>query len=395
MQFARAPRHAEVAQSLLAAGRAYYCYCTPEELAAMREKAKAEGRSARYDGTWRDRDPKEAPPGVAPVIRLKAPQEGETVVDDRVQGRVTVANEQLDDMVLLRSDGTPTYMLSVVVDDHDMDITHVIRGADHLNNAFRQVQLYRACDWQIPAFAHVPLILGADGGKLSKRHGATALDAYGEMGYLPEAMRNYLLRLGWSHGDEEIIPTEHAIEWFDLPEVGRSPGRFDLAKLDAINAHYLRQADDERLTRLIEERLAAKLGPLDAARHQRLARGITSLKQRWKTLNELADAASFYVAPRPLALSDKAKALLTAESRALMQRLGVQLAALPAWGEAETEAAVRGFAEAEGLKVGQVAQPLRAALTGSNASPSMFEVMAVLGREETMARLGDVQRAAA
>jgi glutamyl-tRNA synthetase len=270
MQFERAARHAEVARTLLAQGRAYYCYCTPDELAAMREKAKAEGRSARYDGTWRDRDPKEAPAGVKPVIRLRAPQEGETVIEDRVQGRVTVANEQLDDMVLLRGDGTPTYMHSVVVDDHDMGITHVIRGADHLNNAFRQLQLYRACGWEAPEFAHVPLILGADGGKLSKRHGATALDAYSEMGYLPEAMRNYLLRLGWSHGDEEIIPTEKAIEWFDLDGVGRSPGRFDLAKLDAVNAHYLRQADDDRLIRVIEPRLTERAGELDPVRRERL-----------------------------------------------------------------------------------------------------------------------------
>ncbi len=395
MQSARAHHHAEVARALLANGRAYHCYCTPEELTAMREKAKAEGRSARYDGTWRDRDPSEAPPGVAPVIRLRAPQEGETVVEDRVQGRITVANGQLDDMVLLRSDGTPTYMLSVVVDDHDMDITHVIRGADHLNNAFRQVQLYRACDWHIPEFAHLPLILGPDGGKLSKRHGATALDAYGEMGYLPEAMRNYLLRLGWAHGDEEIISTEQAIAWFDLPDVGRSPARFDLAKLDSINGHHLRGADDERLTRLVEERLAGKLGSLDQPRRERLKRGMTSLKQRWKTLNELADAAAFYVAARPLALGDKAKGLLTPDARAMLARLSGHLAALPGWGEAETDASLRTFAEAEGVKVGQIAQPLRAALTGSNASPSVFEVMAVLGRDETLARIADVQRAAA
>ncbi|MBI3496912.1 MAG: glutamate--tRNA ligase [Proteobacteria bacterium] len=395
MQFARAQRHAEVARALLTDGKAYRCYCTQEELAAMREKAKAEGRSARYDGTWRDRDPKEAPPGVAPTIRLRAPQEGETAVEDRVQGQVTVANDQLDDMVLLRSDGTPTYMLSVVVDDHDMGITHVIRGADHLNNAFRQLQLYRACGWHVPEFAHLPLILGLDGSKLSKRHGATALDAYGELGYLPEAMRNYLLRLGWSHGDEETISTEDAIRWFDLPSVGRSPARFDLAKLDSINGHYLRHAEDERLALLVEQRLTGGGRGLDEVRRQRLRRGMASLKQRWKTLNELADASAFYVSPRPLVLSQKAASLLIPEARALLARLATVLAAVTQWEEAELERVVRSFAETEGMKIGQAAQPLRAALTGSIASPSLFEVMAVLGREESLARLADVQQAAA
>ena len=259
-QFAGAARHAEVARELIAKGRAYYCYCTPEELEAMRARARAEKRSVRYDGTWRDRDPSEAPPGVAPVIRLKAPQEGATTIRDLVQGEVTVENSELDDLILLRADGTPTYNLSVVVDDHDMGITQVIRGDDHLNNAFRQTQIYRALDWPVPEFAHVPLIHGPDGAKLSKRHGAVGVEAYREMGYLPEALRNYLMRLGWSHGDDEIISTEDAIRWFDIADVGRGAARFDQAKLDSINAHYIREADDVRLLGLIAERLEGALG---------------------------------------------------------------------------------------------------------------------------------------
>src|SRR5437764_6112777 len=259
-QFSRAAHHAEIARRLLAAGNAYHCYSTPEELEAMRERARAEGRSIGYDGTWRDRDPAEAPPGLAPVIRLKAPQEGATMIRDLVQGEVTVENSELDDLILLRADGTPTYNLSVVVDDHDMGITHVIRGDDHLNNAFRQTQIYRALDWLVPEFAHVPLIHGPDGAKLSKRHGAVGVEAYREMGYLPEALRNYLMRLGWSHGDDEIISTGDAIRWFDIRDVGRAAARFDQAKLDNINAHYIREADDARLLTLVAERLEARLG---------------------------------------------------------------------------------------------------------------------------------------
>src|SRR5215467_7327286 len=259
-QFARASRHAEVARQLLSAGQAYYCYCTPEELEAMRERARAEKRSVRYDGTWRDRNPSEAPPGVPPAIRLKAPQQGSTTIRDRVQGEVTVANTELDDLIILRADGTPTYNLSVVVDDHDMAITHVIRGDDHLNNAFRQTQIYRALDWPVPEFAHVPLIHGPDGTKMSKRHGAVGIDAYRDLGYLPEALRNYLLRLGWSHGDDEIISTEQAIAWFDLDAVGRAPARFDFAKLDNLNGYYIRIATDEQLSDLVARRLEHSLG---------------------------------------------------------------------------------------------------------------------------------------
>src|SRR5579875_2192380 len=304
-QFARAERHAAVARQLLGQGRAYYCFCTPAELAAMREKARAEKRSVRYDGTWRDRDPAQAPPGVAPAIRLKAPQTGATTIHDHVQGEVTVANSELDALIILRADGTPTYNLSVVVDDHDMGITHVIRGDDHLNNAFRQTQIYRALDWPVPEFAHVPLIHGPDGAKLSKRHGALGVNAYREMGYLPEALRNYLLRLGWAHGDDEIIPTEKAIEWFDLDAIGSSPARFDFVKLANLNGRYLREADDKRLATLTAERLERALErPLDAAERDRLERAMPGLKPRAKTLVELADNARFYVERRPLRLDD-------------------------------------------------------------------------------------------
>ena len=389
-QFARMERHGEVARELLARGRAYRCYCTPEELAEMREQARAEGRKRLYDGRWRERDPAEAPAGVDPVIRLKAPQEGETVIEDLVQGRVAVANAQLDDMVLLRADGTPTYMLSVVVDDRDMGVTHVIRGDDHLTNAFRQTQLFRAMDWDLPRFAHIPLIHGPDGAKLSKRHGALGIEAYREMGYLPEALRNYLLRLGWSHGDEEIISDAQAVAWFDLDAVGRSPARLDFDKLDSLNGHYIRAAEDARLVDLIAPRLAeAGLDTGREAARDRLARAMAGLKPRAKTIQDLAEQAAFYVAARPLALTPKAEKLLSEEARARLEALHGALAALPAWDEEGLEGAVRAFAEAESLKLGQVAQPLRAALTGSHVSPGIFEVMQVLGREEALARIMD------
>ena len=395
-QFSRARRHAEVARQLLAEGKAYYCYATPEELQAMREAQKAAGKPIRYDGRWRDRDPAEAPPGVAPVIRLKMPQTGETTVHDLVQGEVRVANEQLDDMVLLRGDGTPTYMLSVVVDDHDMGITHVIRGDDHLTNTFRQYQLYRAMGWKVPSFAHIPLIHGPDGTKLSKRHGALGVEAYREMGYLPEALRNYLLRLGWSHGDDEIISTEQAIEWFDLDAVGRSPARFDFNKLDSLNAHYIRAAEDDRLLGLIWPRIERRLGmSLDETGVERLRRGMAGLKQRAKTLNELAENALFYVRPRPLEPDAKATALLTPDAVRNLQALTARLEEISDWSAPALETAVRGMAEAQGVKLGQLAQPLRAALTGSTTSPPIFEVMEVLGRSESLARIGDVVGAAA
>ena len=386
LQSARMERHAEEAHRLVREGRAYYCYCSPEDLEAMRERARAEGRSVRYDGTWRDRDPKDAPPGVKPVIRLKAPQEGDTTIHDRVQGTVTVPNQQLDDLILLRADGTPTYNLSVVVDDHDMAITHVIRGDDHFTNAFRQTQIYRGLGWTAPEFAHVPLIHGPDGAKLSKRHGALGVDAYRDMGYLPEALRNYLLRLGWAHGDDEIISTAQAIEWFDLDAVGRAPARFDFAKLGSVNAHYLRARPDAELVALIEPRLGI---PLDAAQRERLAKAMAGLKPRASTLVELAEIAHFYVAPRPIPIHDKAKALLDPAARARLAKLLPALAKVE-WTETTIEAAVRQAAEAERQKLGALAQPLRAALTGSTASPGIFEVMAVLGRAETLARISDV-----
>ena len=389
-QYSRAAHHAEVAGRLIDDGGAYRCYCTPEELDEMRQKARAEGRPMFYDGRWRDRDPAEAPPGIDPVIRLKAPREGETVIHDLVQGEVTVANSQLDDMVLLRANGTPTYMLSVVVDDHDMEISQVIRGDDHLTNAFRQTQLYRALGWPAPDFAHIPLIHGPDGAKLSKRHGALGVEAYRDMGYLPETLRNYLLRLGWAHGDDEIISTEQAIQWFDLDAVGRSPARFDFAKLDNLNGHYLREAEDERLVELILPRLESTLGnPVDAGGRARLRAGIAALKSRAKTLGELADNARFYAAARPLAMEDKAAKLLDDDARALLGRLQPALAGLSDWDETGVEETVRGFAEEENVKLGKVAQPLRACLTGSTASPGIFEVMAILGREETLARIHD------
>ena len=382
-------RHVAVVQALLDEGRAYRCYCTPEELAAMREAAKAEGRPVRYDGRWRDRDPAEAPEGLEPVIRLKAPQEGETVIADAVQGEVRIANTQLDDMVLLRSDGTPTYMLSVVVDDHDMDITHVIRGVDHLTNAARQTQLFRALGWDVPVFAHVPLIHGPDGAKLSKRHGALGVEAYRDMGYLPEAMRNYLLRLGWAHGDAEIIDTGQAIAWFGLEAIGRSAARFDLARLDSLNGHYMREADDARLLALVLPILGARLGEeIDEPGRERLLAGMDGLKQRAKTLVELADKALFFIVRPTFPLEDpKAAKLLAGEGAELLAETADGLASLETWEPQAMESLVRNMAERKGLGLGKIAQPLRAALTGSNVSPGIFEVMQILGRDESLERL--------
>ncbi|WFU20292.1 glutamate--tRNA ligase [Bradyrhizobium sp. CB3481] len=394
-QFSRAARHREAAEQLLASGKAYRCYATSEELAAMREKARAEGRTRLYDGMWRDRDPAGAPEGMKPTIRLKAPQTGETVIEDQVQGRVVWQNENLDDLVLLRGDGTPTYMLAVVVDDHDMGVTHVIRGDDHLINAARQKQIYDALGWHIPNMSHIPLIHGPDGSKLSKRHGALGVDAYRAMGYLPAALRNYLVRLGWSHGDQEIFSTQEMIDAFDLSAIGRSAARFDFAKLENLNGHYIRQADDRELLRQFESvldyvpegaDLKAKLS--DTTRAQ-LLRAMPSLKERAKTLIELISGAYFIFADRPLQIEAKAAALLTPETRALIGRLRTALEAVTDWHAETTEAAMRNFAEQNGLKLGAVAQPLRVALTGRTTSPGIFDVLAVLGREECLARLAD------
>ena len=390
-QSTRAARHAEAANRLLAEGKAYRCWCTPEELAEMRERRMAAGLKTRYDRRWRDRDPSEAPPDIAPVIRFKAPLEGETVIDDLVQGAVRFDNAEFDDIVLLRGDGTPTYTLAVVVDDHDMGVTTVIRGADHLTNAFQHTFLFEALGWAAPAFAHVPLIHGADGARLSKRHGALSVGAYRDIGYLPEALRNYLLRLGWSHGDDEVIATEQAVEWFDLAAVGRSPARFDLDRLGSLNGHYLRAADDWNLAWLVARRFAEERGRRpDEATRARLAKGMPGLKKRARTLVELTDNAYFYLAERPLEIEAKAAKLLTGEGAARLARLTSIMAALENWDETALETAVRAFAEREGVKLGQVAQPLRAALTGATESPGLFEVMTALGRSETLARIGDV-----
>ena len=398
-QFARVDRHREVALGLLAAGGAYNCYLTAEELTAMREKAKAEGRPQVIESPWRDRDPKEAPAGVKPSVRLRTRRDGETVVDDKVQGRVVIPNKDLDDMIILRSDGTPTYNFAVVVDDHDMGITHVIRGVDHLTNAARQTQVYLACGWDVPVFAHVPLIHGPDGAKLSKRHGAEATDAYRAMGYLPEAMRNYLVRLGWSHGDDEIISTEQLIEWFDLDAVGRSPARFDFAKLADLNGHYIRKASDDELVRRLKELLAVvdggaeKLSKLDRdGGWDRLRIALPGLKERAKTLLELVDGAAFLFAERPLSLDEKATKLIDADAKATLGALVPRLEAATEWTAAALEAEVRSYAETSGAKLGKIAQPLRAALTGRSISPPVFDVMHALGRNESLARLKDLVR---
>ena len=394
-QFARADHHRAAVERLLAEGKAYRCYASAEELAALREEQRAKGVSIRYDGRWRDRDPSEAPPGVKPVIRFKAPTEGETTIDDLVQGPVRVANSQLDDMVLLRSDGTPTYMLSVVVDDIDMNITHVIRGDDHFNNAFRQIQLVLALGATPPVYAHVPLIHGADGAKLSKRHGALGVENYRDAGFVPEALRNYLLRLGWSHGDDEIIADVQAISWFDIRDVGRAPSRFDMNKLLHLNAYYIREADDHRLLAAILPMLQAKLGrPVPEAAQARLGRGIHGLKSRAKTLNELADIALFYVADRPLTLEDKAKAVLAEGGLDVLAHALPQLVHSGIWSAEHLENWARFYAEESKIKLGQIAQPLRAALCGSLASPPIFEVMETLGKDESLARLKDVLQGA-
>jgi glutamyl-tRNA synthetase len=420
-QFSMAERHKQVAHQLLEEGKAYRCYSTPEELAAMRERAKEESRAPGYDGTWRERRPKDWPKDAPYAVRLKAPREGETVVEDRVQGRVTWRNKDLDDMVLLRSDGTPTYMLAVVVDDHDMGITHIIRGDDHLTNAARQTQIYNAMGWDAPSFSHIPLIHGPDGAKLSKRHGALGVEAYRAMGYLPAAMRNYLARLGWSHGDDEIFSTAQAIEWFDLDSIGRSRSRFDFAKLENLNGHYIRNTPDEELIAQLEAIIplvAAETGlhyEFDEESLSKLRKLMPLLKERAKTLRELLDNADFIrkrvflsahtmaaakgtatltVVPRDeeklrLHIDDKAAKLLEGEARKHLAALHERFAKLDAWEPGALEAATRAYAEEAGVKLGGVAQPLRAALTGRTTSPPIFDVLHVLGRDESLARIAD------
>ena len=438
-QFARAGQHAEVARRLLAEGKAYNCYLTPAELEAMRaailaerEAAKKEGRPPRgpqtVESPWRDRDPASAPKDVKPSIRLRTRRDGETVVDDVVQGRVVIQNSQLDDLIILRSDGTPVYNFAVVVDDHDMGVTHVIRGVDHLNNAARQTQIYQALGWDVPVFAHVPLIHGADGAKLSKRHGAQSVEDYRAMGYLPAGLRNYLARLGWSHGDDEIFSTEQAVGWFDIADINKSAARFDFAKLADVNSHYIRALAVPDLTRRLAaclphigslEAISAGLDPkapsrpdvallrevavvrpdvrsgadllaeLEAAGPGRMEAAIPSLKERAKTLPELAQGMLYLIAKRPLRLDDKAAKQMGAEAKAVLAALAPELAAVSDWQPAALEAAVRAHAEAIGAKLGSLAQPLRAALTGRTVSPPVFDVMAVLGRGEALARIAD------
>lgn len=397
-QFSNAARHREVAEQLVANGAAYHCYASPEELTEMREKARAEKRPPRYDGRWRDRDPSEAPKDASPVVRIKAPRDGETIVDDQVQGRVAFPNKDLDDFILLRSDGSPTYMLAVVVDDHDMGVTHIIRGDDHLTNAARQTIISNAMNWDIPVMSHIPLIHGADGAKLSKRHGALGAEAYRAMGYLPEALRNYLLRLGWAHGDEEFFSQTQLDDIFSLKGIGKSPSRFDFAKLENMNGHYIRSADDSDLMTAIKKILPEiENGSWFADRwddkiEQQFISAMPGLKERAKTLLELLDGARFLFDQRPLPMEDKAKGILDANDgspRKTLAGLSKELEVLADWNLETIEACVRAFGDENDLKLGKVAQPLRAALTGRTTSPGIFDVVEVLGKDEVLARIGD------
>ncbi len=394
-QYARASRHREVAEQLMALGHAYHCYCSPQELEAMRAKAEAEKRPIRYDGTWRDRDPKDAPAGVKPVIRFKSPQEGETIIQDNAQGRVVFANRDLDDLIILRSDGNPTYNLSVVVDDHDMGVTHIIRGVDHLTNAARQTQIYLAMGWTVPNMTHVPLIHGPDGAKLSKRHGALGVEAYRAMGYLPAALRNYLARLGWSHGDDEIFSTAQLVDWFELGNIGKSAARFDFAKLENLNGHYIRHMDDAELLRELiaflphTEGGAELLGKLDDIKHAQLKKAMAGLKERAKTLVELKNGAAYLFAARPLTMDEKARQIIADGGKAALRELLPVLETCSEWSAPLIETAVKAYADQKAIKLGKLAQPLRAALTGTSTSPPIFDVLEVLGRDESFARIKD------
>lgn len=394
-QYGRISRHAEVAHALLAKGQAYYCYCSPAELTAMREKAETEKRPIRYDGTWRNRAAADAPAGIKPVIRFKSPQEGETVLNDQAQGRVVIPNKDLDDLIILRSDGNPTYNLSVVVDDHDMGVTHIIRGVDHLTNAARQMQIYRAMGWNVPNMTHVPLIHGPDGAKLSKRHGALGVEAYRAMGYLPAALRNYLARLGWSHGDDEIFSTEELVKWFDLDGIGKSPSRFDFAKLENLNGHYMRRTDDAELLAQFLAFLPhvdggpALLAKIDASLKAQLLKAMAGLKDRAKTLVELKNSAGYIFVSRPINMDEKAHIILNDEGKSALHIVHDVLKECADWNAHTLEAAVKAFAETSGTKLGKLAQPLRAALTGTSTSPPIFDVLDVLGREESLGRIKD------
>lgn len=388
-QFDRVQRHQSAAYAMLENGSAYRCFATQEEIAAARELAKAEGRPPAFQSPWRDKVEADWPD--APfTVRLKAPREGEITVHDEVQGDVSFGAAQIDDLILLRSDGTPTYMLAVVVDDHEMGVTHVIRGDDHLTNAARQTAIFNGLGWDVPVFAHIPLIHGADGAKLSKRHGALGAHAYREMGYLPEAMRNYLSRLGWAHGDDEFFTTEQAIEWFDLPQIGKSAARFDFTKLENLNGQHMRAADDETLFAAATKLAEAQGEPLvDDLARTRLLQAMPGLKARAKTIVELLDSAYYIRAERPLQFDEKSVALLTEDARALLSRLTTRLRNATEWNSEVLESEVRAFADEEVLKLGKVAQPLRAALTGRATSPGVFDVLVTLGRDESLARIAD------
>ncbi|MGB0921548.1 MAG: glutamate--tRNA ligase [Alphaproteobacteria bacterium] len=386
-QFEQRGRHVEVAEEMLAHGHAYHCYCSQDEISAMREKAKTEGKPMVYDGTCRERT--DVPEGIQPVIRLKAPKDGETTIEDEVQGTITLKNSELDDLILVRSDGTPTYMLAVVVDDHDMGVTHIIRGDDHLTNATRQTLIYQAMNWEVPVFAHVPLIHGPDGAKLSKRHGAMGAEEYRDMGYLPEAMRNYLARLGWSHGDDELFSTEQAIEWFNLESIGKSPARFDFAKLESVNAHWIRQSDEATLLGEIESLFEAEALPFGDSTRAQLKVLLPELRKRAKTLHNLVDGSRFISQSRPLTMDEKAAKQLDEAAKSILAKLSENLKHLESWTLESIEDAVRGFVEKEELKFGKVGQPLRAALSGTTQSPGIFEILLVLGQEESIARIAD------
>jgi glutamyl-tRNA synthetase len=394
-QYERAPRHREVAEELVARGKAYYCYCSQEELVAMRELAAAEGRPPRYDSRWRDRPASEAPAGVKPVVRIKSPQSGDTLVSDTVQGEIRFPNKDLDDFILLRSDGNPTYMHAVVVDDHDMGVTHIIRGDDHLTNAARQTIIYQGMDWDVPVMAHLPLIHGADGAKLSKRHGALGVEAYREMGYLPAGLLNYLAKLGWNHGEDEIMTIAQMIEWFDTKDVNKGAARFDFVNLADVNGHHMRNADPAWLTDVLLETIPflsnhASVAQLAAPeKRAQLAHAMPGLQLRAKTLVELADSALYLVAKRPLALDEKAAALLNEEGVEMLRSVAPLFKAASDWTAAGLDAIVRQLAEEKTLKLGKIAQPLRAALTGRSTSPGVFDVLEVLGREESLSRIDD------
>lgn len=387
-QSERAGRHAEVAQKLLDAGKAYKCFATPEELAEMREQQRAAKQPMRYDGRWRDRDASEAPEGAPFTIRIKTPEGGETVIEDAVQGRVKVDNREVDDFILLRADGTPTYMLAVVVDDHDMGVTHVIRGDDHLINAGRQSLIYQAMGWDVPEFAHIPLIHGEDGKKLSKRHGATGLEEYAAMGYLPAAMRNYLARLGWSHGNDELFTTEQAIEWFDFDGMGKSPSRLDFKKLDNVSAHHIKIADDDALMDGLLS-YSNEIGrDLSEAQKSDLKRALPILREKSKKLGDVLDKAAFILTARPIALDEKSQEIINSVSNGILKRLTTQLEN-DSWTQEDLMNVAKQFADIEGMKLGEVAAPIRAALCGRSVSPSVFDMMVLLGRDETLARLND------